>query len=83
MFSGRMRLGIVLALCAAFVAPILTHQVLAGIANIPAGVEVSPDGVFRTKMFADPAGVLLKRRLESARATLPTPSECRRRSSGT
>ena len=69
MLSARKRLLLLLGAIAACAAPALLYG--GGVATAPAGVEVSPEGVFRMKLFRDPAGVLLRQRLAHAKATLP------------
>ncbi len=71
MFSGRMRFYLMLAVCGSCVASFAPTRVCeGGVGTAPAGVEVSPDGVFRTKLFRDPAGLIFRRRVESARTML-------------
>ncbi len=71
MFSGRMRFYLMLAICGTYLASIAPSLVRAGgVGTLPAGVEVSPEGVFRTKLFRDPGGMVSRRRAAAARATL-------------
>lgn len=69
MLSARKRLVLLLSVGLAMALP---AALFAGFGTAPAGVEVSPDGVFRMKLFRDPAGVLLRKRLAHAKATLPS-----------
>ena len=46
--------------------PIAAHAGIAG----PAGVEIDADGVLRKKVYDDPGGVLTKRRIAAAEASL-------------
>ncbi len=73
MFSRRLRLYLLLSAlagaCLLATAPDWSEAGNQGIQ--PAGVEVSPEGVFRTKIFRDPGGRLAFKRRAAAMEKLP------------